>query len=42
VKSLDPVMNLPLKILKCYNTKISGKKAQEFRSRHTDCNVIYY
>ena len=42
VRSLDPIMNSPLKTLKCYNTKISGKKAQEFKSRHTDCTVIYY
>jgi len=42
VRSLDPVMNLPLKTLKCYNTKISSKKAQEFKSRHADCTVIYY
>lgn len=42
VKSLDPVMNLPLNTLKCYNTKISSKKAQEFKTRHADCNVTYY
>lgn len=42
VRSLDAIMNIPLKTLKCYNTKISVKRAQEFRSRHTDCNVIYY
>ncbi len=42
VRSLDPVMNIPLKTLKCYNTKISTKKAQDFRGRHTDCNVIFY
>jgi len=36
------VDQLPLKTLRCYNTKVSGKAIDKFKSRHPDCNVIYY
>lgn len=42
VKKIDPLENLPLKSLKCYNTKISGKSVSKFREAHPDCNVVHY
>lgn len=42
VNKLDPVANLPLKTLKCYNTKISTRKIEDFKSSHPATNVIYY
>ncbi len=42
VKKLDPLMHLPLKTLKCYNTKITGKAVVKFRNEHPDCNVVHY
>jgi Leucine-rich repeat (LRR) protein len=42
VNRLDPVAHLPLKTLKCYNTKISTRKIEEFKSSHPNTNVIYY
>jgi Leucine-rich repeat (LRR) protein len=42
VKKLDPLMHLPLKTLKCYNTKISGKAVNKFKNEHPDCNVVHY
>jgi Leucine-rich repeat (LRR) protein len=42
VKSIDAVMDLPLKSLKCYNTKIPGKQIERFKKNHPECNVVYY
>jgi Leucine-rich repeat (LRR) protein len=42
VGSLDMVANLPIKTLKCYNTKISNREIEDFKKHHPDCNVIYY
>ena len=42
VNSLDPLNDLPLKTLKCYNTKVSHKKVKKFKERKPDCQVIYY
>jgi Leucine-rich repeat (LRR) protein len=42
VTRLDPVAHLSLKTLKCYNTKISTRKIEEFKSSHPNTNVIYY
>jgi hypothetical protein len=42
VNRLDPIMALPLKTLKCYNTKVTTKRIEDFKSAHPDCNVIYY
>jgi Leucine-rich repeat (LRR) protein len=42
VGSLDMINNLPLKTLKCYNTKISHREIETFKKQHPDCNVIYY
>ncbi len=42
VGKLDPVDNLPLKTLKCYNTKVSSRAIENFKQAHPDCNVVYY
>lgn len=42
VRQLDPVMQLPLKSLKCYNTRISAKEVQGFKKEKPECEVIYY
>jgi Leucine-rich repeat (LRR) protein len=42
VKSIDAISNMSLKILKCYNTRVSSKAIQKFKDSHPDCNVIYY
>lgn len=42
VGKLDGVFNLPLKTLKCYNTKLSARQVDKFRQAHTDCQVVYY
>lgn len=42
VNKLDDLEYLPLKTLKCYNTKVSTRAIQNFKSSHPDCNVIYY
>lgn len=42
VKSLTPLEALPLKTLKCYNTKVSDKRVESFRKLKPECNVVYY
>jgi Leucine-rich repeat (LRR) protein len=42
VSNLNPVTGLPLKTLKCYNTKVSDREVKNFKERHPDCNVVYY
>lgn len=42
VADLKSVTHLPLKSLKCYNTKISGKEVQKFKESKPDCNVVFY
>jgi Leucine-rich repeat (LRR) protein len=42
VKSLDDLKDVPLKTLKCYNTKISKGEVEKFKKHHPDCNVSYY
>ncbi|MEI9917346.1 MAG: leucine-rich repeat domain-containing protein [Bacteroidota bacterium] len=42
VNRLDGVFNLPLKNLKCYNTKLSNRQVDKFKQAHTDCQVVYY
>ena len=39
ISSLD---YLPLKTLKCYNTKIATRLIENFKASHPDCNVMYY
>ena len=42
VKKIDPLQELPMKTLKCYNTKISAKQVESFQKTHPDCQVMYY
>jgi hypothetical protein len=42
VKKLEPLFGLPLKTLKCYNTRVSSKEVEHFKKRIPDCNVVYY
>lgn len=42
VKQLDAIMKLPLKTLKCYNTRVSEKEVDGFKKSRPDCQVIYY
>jgi Leucine-rich repeat (LRR) protein len=42
VASLDAVERLPLKNLKCYNTKISEREVKKFRELKPECNVVFY
>lgn len=42
VTNLDPLLHLPVKTLKCYNTKISSREVESFKKKKPDCNVVYY
>ncbi|MBL0740808.1 leucine-rich repeat domain-containing protein [Chryseolinea lacunae] len=42
VSKIEPLEGLPLKTLKCYNTKVSNRTIESFKSRHPECNVVYY
>jgi Leucine-rich repeat (LRR) protein len=42
IKNLEPIFHLPLKTLKCYNSKISKGDIDKFKKFNPDCNVIYY
>ena len=42
VNKLDPLDYLPLKNLKCYNTKVTIRTIENFKSSHADCQVVYY
>lgn len=42
VKKIDPLFHLPLKSLKCYNTKITGKSVDKFREMNPNCKVVHY
>jgi len=42
VGNLEPLFRLPLKTLKCYNSKISKREVDEFRKSNPDCTVVYY
>jgi Leucine-rich repeat (LRR) protein len=42
VTKLNALDYLPLKMLKCYNTKISDRTIENFRASHPNCQVMYY
>lgn len=42
VKKIDPLYALPLKSLKCYNTKITSKAVDKFRESNPNCKVVHY
>lgn len=39
---LDPVTYLSLRMLKCYNTKVTGREIENFKEKNPDCSVVYY
>ena len=42
VRKLDPVAGTLLKTLKCYNTKVTDRKIEDFKKLNPNCQVIYY
>lgn len=42
VTKLDEIQHLPLKTLKCFNTKISARAVESFKAKNPNCNVQYY
>ncbi len=42
VGNLDPLLPLPLKSLKCYNTKVSAREIENFKKKKPGCNVVFY
>ncbi|HEY3403767.1 MAG TPA: leucine-rich repeat domain-containing protein [Ohtaekwangia sp.] len=42
VSRLDPLNNLELKTFTCYNTKVSSRAIENFKSKHPECQVVYY
>lgn len=42
VRNLNPVSNISIGVLKCYNTKVSDKKIDEFKQGNPECEVVYY
>jgi len=42
VSKLSALNNLPLKTLKCFNTKISNRVIEKFKASHPECDVVYY
>lgn len=42
VSRLSALNYLPLKVLKCFNTKVSNREIENFKASHPDCQVIYY
>jgi Leucine-rich repeat (LRR) protein len=42
VSNLEAISHLPLKTLKCYNTKVSSKDIEKFKKANPECNVIFY
>jgi Leucine-rich repeat (LRR) protein len=42
VRKISAILGLPLKTLKCYNTKVSVKTVEKFKSNNPNCNVVYY
>lgn len=42
VSKLNALNNLPLKTLKCFNTKIPMRVIEKFKASHPECEVVYY
>jgi hypothetical protein len=42
VGNIDPLLPLPLKSLKCYNTKVTSREVEGFKKKKPDCNVVFY
>ncbi len=42
VGNLTPIYHMPLKTLKCYNTKVSKREVDDFKKNNPTCEVVYY
>jgi Leucine-rich repeat (LRR) protein len=42
VSNLEPASGKNLKILRCYNTKVSSREADKFKENNPNCQVVYY
>jgi hypothetical protein len=42
VKSMDAIFGMPLKTVKCYNTRVSSKTVEKFKDSNPSCNVVFY
>jgi hypothetical protein len=42
VKNMDAIFGMPLKTVKCYNTRVSSKTIEKFKASNPSCNVVYY
>ncbi len=42
IRNLEPLYHLPLKTLRCYNSKVSKSDIEKFRKFNPDCEVVYY
>jgi Leucine-rich repeat (LRR) protein len=42
VNRLSSLDYLPLKTLKCYNTRVSNRAIENFKATHPECEVVYY
>jgi len=42
VKSMDAIFGMPLKTVKCYNTRVSSKAIEKFKESNPSCNVVFY
>jgi Leucine-rich repeat (LRR) protein len=42
IRNLEPIFHLPLKTLKCYNSKVSKGDLEKFKKFNPECNVIFY
>jgi hypothetical protein len=42
VRRIDPILYLPLKDLKCYNTRVWTRSIDDSRQINPDCSVTYY
>jgi len=42
VNKLSALDYLPLKTLKCFNTRIPNRVIENFKSSHPECDVVYY
>jgi hypothetical protein len=42
VKNMDAIFGMPLKNVKCYNTRVPSKTIEKFKNSNPSCNVVYY
>lgn len=42
IRNLEPLFHLPLKTLKCYNSKVSKGDVEKFSKFNPECNVTFY